>query len=51
MGFFNKLRELKEGTGKDKAIYYVITIVGPATILLIAAGVCMFIYASQKGLI
>ena len=45
MGFFNKLRELKEGT------YYVITIVGPATILLIAAGVGMFIYASQKGLI
>ena len=26
MGFFNKLRELKEGTGKDKAIYYVICV-------------------------
>lgn len=51
MGFFNKLREMKDGTSKDKAIYYIITIAGPLTILLTVAGIGMFIYASSKGLI
>lgn len=51
MGFFNKLREMKDGTGKDKAIFYIITIAGPLTVILTIAGVAMFVYASSKGLI